>query len=874
MLRIRSTTPTHLIACKRKVKSQYVKSALFAARPSQKIKTVKSTFKYFFTRRHSARPPHRTLATDKVVNAYPSNCSQAESQVSVRQVSAFRSKTLPERLRRLNLRLNIFLRGDPPTRPPRRTLATDKVDNAYPSNCSQAESQVSVRQVSAFRSKTLPERLRRLNLRLNIFLRGDPPTRPPRRTLATDKVDNAYPSNCSQAESQVSVRQVSAFRSKTLPERLRRLNLRLNIFLRDDTPARPPHRTLATDKVVNAYPSNCSQAESQVSVRQVSAFRSKTLPERLRRLNLRLNIFLRGDPPTRPPRRTLATDKVENAYPSNCSQAESQVSVRQVSAFRSKTLPERLRRLNLRLNIFLRGDPPARPPRRTHATDKVDNAYPSNCLQAESQVSVRQVSAFRSKTLPERLRRLNLRLNIFLRDDPPARPPHRTLATDKVVNAYPSNCSQAESQVSVRQVSAFRSKTLPERLRRLNLRLNIFLRGDPPARPPRRTLATDKVDNAYPSNCLQAESQVSVRQVSAFRSKTLPERLRRLSLRLNIFLRGDPPARPPRRTHATDKVDNAYPSNCLQAESQVSVRQVSAFRSKTLPERLRRLNLRLNIFLRDDTPARPPHRTLATDKVVNAYPSNCSQAESQVSVRQVSAFRSKTLPERLRRLNLRLNAFLRGDLPARPPRQTLATDKVDNAYPSNCLQAESQVSVRQVSAFRSKTLPERLRRLSLRLNIFLRGDPPARPPRRTHATDKVDNAYPSNCLQAESQVSVRQVSAFRSKTLPERLRRLNLRLNIFLRDDTPARPPHRTLATDKVVNAYPSNCSQAEGQVSVRQVSAFRSKTLPERLRRLNLRLNIFLRGDLPARPPHRTLATDKVDNAYPSNCSQAESQV
>ncbi|KAI8727147.1 hypothetical protein BgiBS90_038209, partial [Biomphalaria glabrata] len=821
-----------------------------------------------------ARPPRRTLATDKVVNAYPSNCSQAESQVSVRQVSAFRSKTLPERLRRLNLRLNIFLRGDPPARPPRRTLATDKVDNAYPSNCSQAESQVSVRQVSAFRSKTLPERLRRLNLRLNIFLRGDPPARPPRRTLATDKVDNAYPSNCSQAESQVSVRQVSAFRSKTLPERLRRLNLRLNIFLRGDPPARPPRRTLATDKVDNAYPSNCSQAESQVSVRQVSAFRSKTLPERLRRLNLRLNIFLRGDPPARPPRRTLATDKVDNAYPSNCSQAESQVSVRQVSAFRSKTLPERLRRLNLRLNIFLRGDPPARPPRRTLATDKVDNAYPSNCSQAESQVSVRQVSAFRSKTLPERLRRLNLRLNIFLRGDPPARPPRRTLATDKVDNAYPSNCSQAESQVSVRQVSAFRSKTLPERLRRLNLRLNIFLRGDPPARPPRRTLATDKVDNAYPSNCSQAESQVSVRQVSAFRSKTLPERLRRLNLRLNIFLRGDPPARPPRRTLATDKVDNAYPSNCSQAESQVSVRQVSAFRSKTLPERLRRLNLRLNIFLRGDPPARPPRRTLATDKVDNAYPSNCSQAESQVSVRQVSAFRSKTLPERLRRLNLRLNIFLRGDPPARPPRRTLATDKVDNAYPSNCSQAESQVSVRQVSAFRSKTLPERLRRLNLRLNIFLRGDPPARPPRRTLATDKVDNAYPSNCSQAESQVSVRQVSAFRSKTLPERLRRLNLRLNIFLRGDPPARPPRRTLATDKVDNAYPSNCSQAESQVSVRQVSAFRSKTLPERLRRLNLRLNIFLRGDPPARPPRRTLATDKVDNAYPSNCSQAESQV
>ncbi|KAI8767137.1 hypothetical protein BgiBS90_029285 [Biomphalaria glabrata] len=391
-----------------------------------------------------------------VDNAYPSNCSQAKGQVSVRQVSAYRSKTLPERLRRLNLRLNIFLRGDPLTRPPRRTHATDKVDNAYPSNCSQAESQVSVRQVSAFRSKTLPERLRRLNLHLNIFLRGDPPIRPPRRTLATDKVDNAYPSNCSQAESQVSVRQVSAFRSKTLPERLRQLNLR-------DPPARPPRRTHATDKVDNAYPSNCSQAESQVSVRQVSAFRSKTLPERLRRLNLHLNIFLRGDPPTHPPRRTLATDKVDNAYPSNCSQAESQVSVRQVSAFRSKTLPERLRRLNLRLKIFLRGDPPARPPRRTLATDKVDNAYPSNCSQAESQVSVRQVSAFRSKTLPERLRRLNLRLNIFLRGDPPTRPPRRSLATDKVDNAYPSNCSQAESQVSVRQVSAFRSKTLPER---------------------------------------------------------------------------------------------------------------------------------------------------------------------------------------------------------------------------------------------------------------------------------------------------------------------------------------------------------------------------------------------------------------------------
>ncbi|KAI8727621.1 hypothetical protein BgiBS90_038122, partial [Biomphalaria glabrata] len=34
--RIRSTTPTHLNVRKRKVKSQYVKSALFAERPSQK----------------------------------------------------------------------------------------------------------------------------------------------------------------------------------------------------------------------------------------------------------------------------------------------------------------------------------------------------------------------------------------------------------------------------------------------------------------------------------------------------------------------------------------------------------------------------------------------------------------------------------------------------------------------------------------------------------------------------------------------------------------------------------------------------------------------------------------------------------------------
>ncbi|KAI8778658.1 hypothetical protein BgiBS90_021308 [Biomphalaria glabrata] len=256
------------------------------------------------------------------------------------------------------------------------------------------------------------------------------------------------------------------FSQQDPPRKIKTVKSTFKYFLRGDAPARPPRRTLATDKVDNAYPSNCAQAESQVSVRQVSAFRSKTLPERLRRLNLRLNIFLRGDPPARPPRKTLATDKVVNAYPSNCAQAESQVSVRQVSAFRSKTLPERLRRLNLRLNIFLRGDPPARPPRRTHATDKVDNAYPSNCLQAESQVSVRQVSAFRSKTLPERLRRLNLRLNIFLRGDPPSRPPRRTLATDKVVNAYPSNSAQAESQVSVRQVSAFRSKTLPERLRR------------------------------------------------------------------------------------------------------------------------------------------------------------------------------------------------------------------------------------------------------------------------------------------------------------------------------------------------------------------------------------------------------------------------
>ncbi|KAI8727620.1 hypothetical protein BgiBS90_038121, partial [Biomphalaria glabrata] len=128
----------------------------------------------------------------------------------------------------------------------------------------------------------------------------------------------------------------------------------------------------------------------------------------------------------------------------------------------------------------------------------------------------------------------------------------------------------------------------------------------PPARLVGRT-STDKVDNAYPSKCFASgKSSLS-----------------------------DPPARPPRRTHATDKVDNAYPSKCSQAESQVSatlpparlVGRIQRIRSTTPTH----LNARKR-KVKSQRPSRPPASSDAsTDKVDNAYPSKCSQAESQVS---------------------------------------------------------------------------------------------------------------------------------------------------------------------------------------------------------------------------------------------------